>query len=87
MFCVRKINVLLCKQNMFERKKTNNNLFGGGGGGGIFFCLLPPFDLHFGFFKIKSLVPRTSNLRDSTDIPFKYQDNINPRYCNRKASR
>ena len=59
----------------------------GGGGGGIFFCLLPPFDLHFGFFKIKSLVPRTSNLRDSTDIPFKYQDNINPRYCNRKASR
>ena len=44
-----------------------NNLIIIWGGGCIFLCL-PPFNSNFPYFKRKFLVPRTSNLPDSTVI-------------------
>ena len=39
---------------------------GGGGGGVIIFLSLPPYNSNFRYFKRKSLVPRTLNLRYAT---------------------
>ena len=57
--------------------KKHNNLFFphfyfagvgcGEAGAYIFLCLLP-FNSNFEYFEIKSLVPRNSNLRDSTVV-------------------
>ena len=51
--------------------KTDKNIFffffGGGGGGYIFLCLLP-YNSNFQYSEIKSVVPRISNLRNSTVI-------------------
>ena len=33
------------------------------GGGGVLFLCLPPYNSNFQYFEIKSLVPRTSDLR------------------------
>ena len=54
---------------MFDREKNDNFIWGGRGG--IYFLLcLPPYNSDFQYFEIKPLVPRTSNLRDSTVIIF-----------------
>ena len=38
----------------------------GRGGGGVIFLCLPPYNMNFRYFDIKSLVPRALNSQDST---------------------
>ena len=54
---------------MFDRKKTDNN------GGYIFLCL-PPYNSNCRHFEIKSVVPRTLNLQDSSICSF--ENNVDP---------
>ena len=51
-------------KDMFDREKTtDNNHFGGAI---IMFLCLPPYNLNFRYFEIKSIVPRTLTLQDSS---------------------